>query len=64
MTATLPLDPAEFSPRFAAAAKQAGFTARQYGEINSCSPEVAPIIMQALKLRVEDVTSPKVVAPK
>lgn len=31
---TLPLDPAEFSPRFAAAAKQAGFTAKQYGEIN------------------------------
>jgi len=36
----------------------------QYGEINSCSPEVAPIIMQALKLRVADVTSPKAVAPK
>jgi hypothetical protein len=30
----LPLDPAEFSPRFAAAAKLAGFAARQYGEIN------------------------------
>jgi len=28
----------------------------QYGEINSCSSEVAPIIMQALKLRVEDVS--------
>jgi hypothetical protein len=26
----------------------------QYGEVNSCSPEVAPIIMQALKLRVEE----------
>jgi hypothetical protein len=25
----------------------------QYGEVNSCSPEVAPIIMQALKLCVE-----------
>ncbi|MBC7855472.1 MAG: hypothetical protein IAF94_18745 [Pirellulaceae bacterium] len=36
----------------------------QYGEINSCSPDVAPIIMQALKLRVEDVTAPKAVAPK
>jgi len=35
----------------------------QYGEINSCSPEVAPIIMQALKLRVADVTSPKAAAP-
>jgi hypothetical protein len=30
----LPLDPAEFSPRFAAAAKSAGFTTRPYGEIN------------------------------
>lgn len=30
----LPLDPTEFSPRFAAAARQAGFTAKQYGEIN------------------------------
>jgi hypothetical protein len=28
----------------------------QYGEINSCSSEVAPIIMQALKLRVEDAS--------
>ena len=36
----------------------------QYGEINSCSPEVAPIIMQALKLRVQDVTLPKALAPK
>jgi hypothetical protein len=36
----------------------------QYGEINSCSPEVAPIIMQALKLRVTDATSPKAAAPK
>ena len=25
----------------------------QYGEINSCGPEVAPILMQALKLAVE-----------
>lgn len=33
MSDPLPLDPAEFSPRFAAAAKAAGFTARQYGEI-------------------------------
>jgi hypothetical protein len=31
-----------------------GKEAGQYGEVNSCSPEVAPIIMQALKLRVED----------
>ncbi|SDS51176.1 M14 family metallocarboxypeptidase [Opitutus sp. GAS368] len=30
----LPLDPAEFSPRFAAAAKTTGFAAHQYGEIN------------------------------
>ena len=29
----------------------------QYGEVNSCSPEVAPIIMQALKLRIEECTS-------
>lgn len=36
----------------------------QYGEINSCSPEVAPIIMQALKLRVQDVTQPTPPAPK
>jgi hypothetical protein len=28
----------------------------QYGEINSCSPEVAPILMQALKLRVEELS--------
>lgn len=34
MTPALPLDPAEFGPRFAAAARQAGFAARQYGEIN------------------------------
>jgi hypothetical protein len=26
----------------------------QYGEINSCGPDIAPIIMQALKLRVEE----------
>jgi hypothetical protein len=26
----------------------------QYGEINSCGPEVAPILMQALKLRILD----------
>ena len=26
----------------------------QYGEINSCGPEIAPIVMQALKLRVEE----------
>jgi hypothetical protein len=25
----------------------------QYGEINSCGPDVAPIIMQALKLEIE-----------
>jgi hypothetical protein len=29
----------------------------QYGEINSCSPEVAPILMQALKLRVAEANS-------
>ncbi len=29
-----PLDPAEFSPRFAAAARRAGFAAQPYGEIN------------------------------
>jgi hypothetical protein len=29
----------------------------QYGEVNSCSPEVAPIIMQALKLRIEESRS-------
>ena len=28
----------------------------QYGEINSCSPEVAPIVMQALGLRVSETT--------
>jgi hypothetical protein len=27
----------------------------QYGEVNSCSPEIAPILMQALKLRVAEV---------
>lgn len=32
----------------------------QYGEINSCGPDVAPIIMQALKLRVEEVSTPRV----
>lgn len=26
----------------------------QYGEINSCSPEIAPILMEALRLRVEE----------
>ncbi|MFN0017835.1 MAG: neutral/alkaline non-lysosomal ceramidase N-terminal domain-containing protein [Pirellulaceae bacterium] len=36
----------------------------QYGEINSCSPDVAPIIMQAFKLRVQDVATPKALAPK
>lgn len=30
----LPLDPAEFNPRFATAASQAGFAAKPYGEIN------------------------------
>jgi hypothetical protein len=28
----------------------------QYGEINSCSPEVAPIVMQSLKLRIDEAT--------
>jgi hypothetical protein len=28
----------------------------QYGEVNSCSPEVAPIVMQALGLRVSETT--------
>ena len=36
----------------------------QYGEINSCSPDVAPIIMQALQLRVRDVTAPAAASPK
>ena len=36
----------------------------QYGEINSCSPDVAPIIMQALQLRVQDVTTPAATSPK
>jgi Neutral/alkaline non-lysosomal ceramidase, N-terminal len=36
----------------------------QYGEINSCSPDVAPIIMQALQLRVQDVAGPKAAVPK
>lgn len=27
----------------------------QYGEINSCGPDVAPILMQALQRRIEDV---------
>jgi hypothetical protein len=31
----------------------------QYGEINSCGPDVAPIIMQALKLRVKDAHLPR-----
>lgn len=35
----------------------------QYGEINSCGPDVAPIIMQALKLRVEEAAAMKP-APK
>jgi hypothetical protein len=30
----------------------------QYGEINSCGPEVAPILMQALKNRVADTQAP------
>ena len=41
-----------------------GRNSSQYGEINSCSPEVAPIIMQALKLRVADVAAPQVQVPK
>jgi hypothetical protein len=36
-----------------------GRTTSQYGEINSCGPDVAPIIMQALKLRVEEAAPPK-----
>jgi hypothetical protein len=31
-----------------------GKEAGQYGEINSCSPEAAPILMEALKRRVEE----------
>jgi hypothetical protein len=31
-----------------------GKEAGQYGEINSCSPEAAPIVMEALKRRVEE----------
>jgi hypothetical protein len=34
----------------------------QYGEINSCGPQIAPILMQALKQRVEEAT-PVVAAP-
>lgn len=34
MTSTLPLDPAEFIPRFNAAARRAGFVAERFGEIN------------------------------
>jgi protein MpaA len=33
-SSTLPLDPAEFIPRFDAAARRAGFKAQAYGEIN------------------------------
>jgi hypothetical protein len=33
-THTLPLDPVDFSPRFAAAALAAGFTEEKFGEIN------------------------------
>jgi hypothetical protein len=29
----------------------------QYGEINSCSAEIAPIVMQALKLRVAEAAA-------
>jgi hypothetical protein len=28
----------------------------QYGEVNSCGPQIAPILMQALKLRVAEAT--------
>jgi hypothetical protein len=31
----------------------------QYGEVNSCSPEAAPIIMQSLKARVAEAQSAK-----
>ncbi|MBI2515953.1 MAG: M14 family metallocarboxypeptidase [Opitutae bacterium] len=34
MPSALPLDPAEFTPRFAAAARQTGFQLQQYGEIH------------------------------
>jgi hypothetical protein len=37
----------------AAAPYAYGRTKSQYGEINSCGPEVAPVLMQALKLRIE-----------
>jgi hypothetical protein len=30
----------------------------QYGEINSCGAQVAPILMTALKLRVEEASGP------
>ncbi|MDX1946523.1 MAG: hypothetical protein SFU86_14070, partial [Pirellulaceae bacterium] len=36
-----------------------GLEMAQYGEINSCGPEVAPILMQALKLRMEDLAATK-----
>jgi hypothetical protein len=34
-----------------------GRTHSQYGEIHSCSPDVAPIIMQALARRVGTLTA-------
>lgn len=37
MTDALPLDPADFIPRFDAAARQAGFKTQAYGEINGHS---------------------------
>jgi hypothetical protein len=36
-----------------------GRDSSQYGEINSCGAEVAPILMSALKLRVEEATTGK-----
>ena len=34
-----------------------GRTKSQYGEINSCGPNVAPVIMQALSKRVQETAS-------
>jgi hypothetical protein len=35
----------------------------QYGEVNSCGPDVAPILMQALKNRVADLAQEKKTQP-
>jgi hypothetical protein len=35
-----------------------GIDGGQYGEVNSCSPEVAPILMEALKRRIAETRTP------